>query len=397
MITSTEQIFTPQPQPVATATGKNVITIGLPRTDSRSERRFPLTPEGVQMLTEAGYTVKMEHNAAATIHYHDPQYTRYGASIASRDEVLRCDIVISLAHPALSDICKMRRGAMLLTLYNNSSSMSSGLVKELMRMGITTIALDLIENTRDIKPFADILNEIDGRASMAIASSLLADAVHGKGILLGGVAGITPCETLIIGSNDTACAAARSAMGMGSIVNMMDNDVFRLRHAVRQFDQRIVTSTLTPRGLDKALRSADVVIYTDIDRHVTFDASEVAVMKRGVITFDLSKRAGGAFPSLPAVNLADSSAADNSVTRVTRVCYINAGSAVPRTAAMAMSNIFVNLFSDISDCGTTSSALKLLPELQVATLTYAGKVVNAPLAEAVGVRYSNISIYLALS
>lgn len=397
MTNSTEQIFTPQPQPVATAAGKNIITIGLPRNNSRNERRFPLTPEGVQMLTEAGYSIRMEHEAASTIHYHDPQYIRYGATVASHDEVMRSDVVISLALPALGDICRMRRGSMLLTLYNNRDTMTPELVQELMRMGITTIALDLIENSRDIKPFADILNEIDGRASMAIASSLLADAVHGKGILLGGVAGITPCETLIIGSNDTACAAARSALGMGAIVNMMDNDVYRLRHAVRQLGQGVVSSTLTPRGLDKALRSADVVIYTDIDRHITFDASDVAVMKRGVITFDLSNRAGAAFPSMTAVNLAESSAADNSVSCHSRVCYINAGSAVPRTAAMAMSNIFVNLFSDITDCGTTSSALKLLPELQVATLTYAGKVVNARLAEAVGVRYSNISIYLALS
>ena len=100
--------------------------------------------------------------------------------------------------------------------------------------------------------------EVDGRAAMAVASSLLADAIHGKGILLGGVTGIVPCEVTIIGSNMTACAAARSAIGLGATVRMFDNDGYRLREALLQLGPGVTGSSLHPRVFENALRSAPV-------------------------------------------------------------------------------------------------------------------------------------------
>lgn len=174
----------------------------------------------------------MQENAAACINYNDNQYMRVGVSIATREETLGCDIVIHLAPPDVADIRRMRRGAMLLTLLKPASQTREA-VKELLRRHIVAIAIDLIEDSRGCTPFADILAEIDGRASVAMASSLLADASRGKGILLGGVAGIIPCETLIIGSGIAACAAAKSAMGLGATVRMYDNDVYSCAAPVR--------------------------------------------------------------------------------------------------------------------------------------------------------------------
>ncbi|MDE5929885.1 MAG: alanine dehydrogenase, partial [Muribaculaceae bacterium] len=125
---------------------------------------------------------------------------------------------------------------------------------------INCIALDLIENSDSRKPFADILNEIDGRAALAIASSLLADSVHGKGILMGGVAGIVPCEVTVLGSGFDALAAARTAIGLGATVRMFDNDSYSLREADRMLGPAVITSAMHPRVLVSALRSADVVV-----------------------------------------------------------------------------------------------------------------------------------------
>lgn len=386
---------TPLEQPAETATARRRFTIGLPRCASQAERRFPLTPEAVKILTDQGFSVKMEHDGAEVIHYSDNSYCRCGASVTDRDTALGCDIVIHMAPLAVHEIKKLRRGALLLTLLH-MDSLQPEQVHALLDRGIVSVAIDLIRDSDGNRPFADILSEIDGRAAIAIASSLLADAIHGKGILLGGIAGIVPCEVTVIGSGIAACAAARSALGAGAMVRMFDNDVYRLRTAVRDLGQQVIGSALHPRVLENALRSADVVIATDVNRPVTIDSDTIDIMKRGVITFDISTCPGTAFPSLPAIDLAAACPSDNALSG-RRVCYINAGSAVPRTAAMALSNTFITMLNDLVTCEGVTNALKLTPGLQAATVTFLGKAVNQSVARLVGVRYTDINLFLQLS
>lgn len=399
MNTSTpDQANTPitAPQPAAIASGRRLFSIGLPRCTDPAERRFPLTPEGARMLVDQGFDIHMEQNAADTIHYTDNQYRAADVDICSRAEALRCDIILYLAPPTPADIRMMRRGALLLTLFH-PTRMERDTVAALLERSIITIAIDLIKDADGNTPFADILSEIDGRAAIARASALLADSVHGKGILLGGVAGVVPCEVMVIGSNIAAVAAARSAIGAGALVRMFDNDIYRLRRAERQLDQRVVASNLHPRVVQNALRSADVVVYTGTHPTPVFNAPDVQLMKRGVIVFDLTTHYGQAFPSLPTIDLALASPLDISLTEPSRACYINAGNAAARTAAMALSNTFATMLASLVDCDGVTNALKILPGLQCAALTFLGKPVNTRVAKTAGVRHVDINIYLTLS
>ncbi|ROT06395.1 hypothetical protein EEL49_08775 [Muribaculaceae bacterium Isolate-104 (HZI)] len=386
----------PSPQAVVSEQSRRHITIGLPAVAAAGERRFPLTPEGAGMLVEKGFTVKIEAGAGAPIHYPDNAYAREGARICDRSGVLGCDIVISLAPLSVGDIRKMRRGAMLLSMLAQCRFAKDS-VMALLERSIMAIAIDLIEDQYGNTPFADILSEIDGRAAVAIASALLADAVHGKGILLGGVAGVVPCETVIVGSGISACAAARGAVGVGASVKIFDNDIYRLREATRDLGAWAVGSTLHPRVLRGALRSADVVIVTPMGDVPVFGADVVEEMKKGVIIFDLTGDYGKAFPSLPTTDLGVNSPATAAHASNGRCCYINAGGAVPRTAAMALSNTFLTFFNDITACDGVLNALKLLPGLQKAAMTFMGKAVNPAVASVAGTRSRDINLYLTLS
>lgn len=388
---------TPLEQPAETATARRRFTIGLPRSNSHAERRFPLTPEAVNILVERGFTVKMERGAADVIHYTDNRYSRCGAAIVDRAATLQCDIVIHLAPLSVSDVAMMRRGAMLLTLFHTPVKYTRPLVDSLMKRGIMAIALDLVvEEPRGHAPFADILSEIDGRASIAIASALLADATRGKGILLGGVAGIVPCEVMILGSGIAARAAARSAIGLGASVRMFDNDTYRLREAIERLGAGVAGSAQHPHVIDNALRSADIVVATQTDTPVVIDSQRVELMKRGVITFDISDSQGSTFPSMPTIDLAVARSCDNTLDGH-RVCYVNAGSAVPRTAAMALSNTLIDMLHDVMTCEGMNNALKLTPGLQGATLTFSGHAVNPEIARIAGCRPTDLALFLQLS
>lgn len=387
---------TPLEELLAVATSARSLSIGLPASESAAERRFALTPEAAGSLVARGFRVRMQAGAALCIHYADPAYASQGVEIVERREAMACDIVVHLPALTAADARMLRRGAMVLTLFHPAQQ-DERAVRILLERHVIALALDLVADGNGHRPFADILHEIDGRAAIAMASSLLADAVHGKGILLGGIAGVVPCEVTVIGSDLAARAAARSAMGLGAMVRMFDDDVYSLRSAMQELGLGVVASALHPRVLSGALRAADIVVVASTKRPVVLGADAVEEMKRGVVCFDISRSERPAFPSLPQVDLAMASPSDTDPDNPLRLCYINAGNAVARTAAMALSNTLLTMLADIVTCDGASNALKLKPGLRVAAYTFLGKPVNERIARLVGMRAADINIFLQFS
>lgn len=378
-------------------TAERSAVIGLPASQSMLEHRFPLTPEGAGLLVARGFRVRMESGAAAHIHYSDAAYSRCGVEIVSRAEALASDIVIYLPELSAADARRLKRGSLLITFLHVDEGRRDT-IRTLLDRHVISLALELISDDSGRRPFADILHEIDGRAAIAIASSLLADAIHGKGILLGGVAGVVPCEVMVVGSDMAAVAAAKTAIGLGATVRMFDNNTYRLRDAAAAAGPGAICSSIHPKVFEAALRSADIVVATDTEPGgVVADATLTETMKKGVITFDLTSAPGSAFPSMPVIDLDLASPSDNEDTAPSRVCYINAGNAVPRTVAMAMSNTFVTMLDDITVCDGVANALKLKAGLRCAAYTFLGKCVNSAAARTAGVRAVDINLFLQFS
>lgn len=379
------------------ATAPRSISIGLPASSVAADHRFPLTPEGAERLIERGFRVLMEEGAALPIHYSDETYTSRGVEICRREETLRADVVVSLGRISARDASLMKRGALLLG-FLNASPADAPVLRVLLERSVIALALENICEPSGRKPFADIMQEVAGRAAVSLASSLLADAVQGKGILLGGVAGVVPCEVMIIGSDMAALAAASTAIGLGAIVRVFDNNVYALRELLGRLGPGAVGSAIHPKVFESALRSADVVVATDtLTRDGIVDATLADRMKRGVICFDLTMRPGTAFPSLRLVNLNEAMPGDNSMGAPVRYCYINAGNAVPRTLAMALSNTFVNMLDEILVCDGAPNALRLNAALRKGVYTFLGKCVNAEAAAVLGLRAVDIEFLIQYS
>ncbi len=76
-----------------------------------------------------------------------------------------------------------------------------------------------LTNLFTMKPCVALLttiSEIEGASSITLAAELLSNAHGGKGILLGGIPGISPTEVLIIGAGVAGAMAARAAMALGA-------------------------------------------------------------------------------------------------------------------------------------------------------------------------------------
>ena len=385
---------TPLEQEMLTMTTQRRVVVGVVSGTEQGERRFPLTPEATERLTELGFTVRIEPNSGAPIHYTDAAYTRCGAEITPRTELLQsADVVISLAPLRATEVARMHRGALLLTLLHSVIDAPADEIRALARQGITTVALERITSAEGgtNRIFADTLHEIDGCASIAISSALLTDPVHGKGILLGGVTGIVPCEVTILGSGMGAIAAAHNAMGLGATVRMFDNDLYSLRMASRTLQHRAITSALHPHVVESALRSADVVIATPMATTYRVEADVAELMKRRVLVFDLNPQPGQTFPTLPLCNLGNVEQREQAAC-ANRICYYNVGCQVPRTAAMALSNALVATAPALT--AAVATATSTLPAaLRGAVLTLWGNPMDADVAAMLGSKSLDINLF----
>lgn len=388
--------YTPLEQPSPTMSRQRVITLGLPVPTADSGRGFILTPEAVAMLTDRGIEVRLEAGAGASIHYDDGRYAACGARITDRRTALASDIVLHPAPLSAVDAGMLRRGALLLTMLNLHAQQQRT-VSILLERHVVTLALDLTRDGASHRPFADAISGIDGRAAVILSSALLADPAGTKGILLGGVPGVIPCEVCILGSGMSAISAARAAMGMGAIVRMFDDDVYSLSSAAAAVGPGMITSALHPRVLGSALRTADVVIATPTSLPTVIDNSAVSAMKTGVLAFDLSDGGKRVFGNMKYVDLASDTAHTAPNNAQVRVCYTNPGSRVRRTLAMAMSNAFLAMMRDILTCDGLTDAIKLNRGMQDAVCTFMGRLTNQDLARRFNTRYVNVTLLVQFS
>ena len=372
-------------------------TLGIPNTEGTDCPLTLLTPEGVSMLVSQGIEVKIEKGAGQSIHYPDNRYSRSGAEISSRVETLRCDVVLYAGRLTPDEAALLKPHGVLLTLLLNLP-LHAETVQVLLNRRITVMALDRIRDHRGLYPLADILGEVSGRAAITTATSFMADPIVGKGILLGGVAGVNPCEVTILGTGMSALAAARSAIGLGGMVRLFDSDPYCLRTAMAELGPAVIGSALHPIVLGHALASADIIIATRVSRRFAIDDSVLDSMKQGVIIIDLDHHNGlsGTFPTLKCVDVTTAIAQKVEPSR--NVCLINPVGTVPRTAAMALTNDIVPVIDRIFGSGRgLMNVLKTDGGLRASTVLFRGRVVNREIADRLSVKWIDINLLLSFS
>ncbi len=358
----------PQEQLLGTMAGNRRLSIGLPAEHNGGEKRFPLTPEGVALLTKEGYRIFVESGAGEGIKYSDLHYTEAGAQATAASEVFRCDVVLKITPLNEQEAAMIRPGVFLLTLLQLQYQ-SASVVRILMQKKVTAVAIDLITDERGRYLFADILDEIDGRAAIVLASELLSNRSGGKGVLLGGIPGVASSEVLIIGGGLAGRAAARAACGLGALVRVFDNDFYRLKATQLEVSPSIFTSNMHPHVLENAMRSADVVIGTEVPEGGCFETSSC------------------------------SEAPCNKVYEqcgVLHYCLSSVGSAVARTASMALSNLLVPVLIDLNDPAMLYGHIKSDERLRNAVYLFGGKLTYKELSIRLGLPYYDMALFMSM-
>lgn len=350
-------------QPVETDTMDASLTLGLVGNYSDTdETRFLLTPEGSGLLTSAGIRVLMEKGAATDISFPDSSYREFGVNIVTRSEALKADIVLSYRPLHAHDIHKMKKGAALFTMMGQGL-FDVNVIKALMDKEISSGCFDNFLSHNEEPVFANIVDEIDGRGSIIYAQEFLSYLGGGKGVLLAGVSGINPCEVLIIGEGTTVYSAAKAAMAAGAFVTLMNNDISALQEAKRICGDNLNTLAIHPRVLFNRVKSADVILIGECTRPFEFPKNLSPALKDSVYLLNFRET----HPSI----------------------------SVPRTVAMALSNVIVNFFDEVIVKGGLNHMIASTPGVQAGMVTFHGKLVDKLIGSFLNLPSVDIKVMLA--
>lgn len=388
--------FMPREELIEKAVSRRQVSIGIPHDIHDDEKRVALTPEAVKILTDTGNEVFIQTNAGLGAGFPDRDYSDNGAVVAdTAQKVYECDIVIKIA-PFTEKEAGLLKGNQIVISFMNAATMGEETLSALTRKRVTALAAERIKDNDGILPVVESMSEISGITSVLIASEYLSNTSGGKGVMLGGVTGVTPTEVVIIGANTAGEYAARAALGLGAIVRVFDSSVHRLRLFQGLLGQRLYTSTFHPQVLQKALKSADVLIgalSTD-DLRPWFYVSEEMVqgMKRGSVIIDLSVDTGGCVETTEPRAIKDPIYEKHGVLHYSAW---NLPSRVPKTASIALSNVFRPLMQDIADSGGITPMLKFNTGLRHGVYIYNGILTNEMLAQKFGVLSKDINLLLA--
>lgn len=200
------------------------MTIGIIK-EKAPEKRVALLPEAVGELVKAGHKVIVEMGAGESAFASDKDYQDAGASIESRANVLKLDLVLGI-HPPEADKTGMGKNQSFIG--SISPLGNKVLIDNLRAEGVSAFSLDIIPRTTRAQAM-DVLSSmatVAGYQAVLTAATMLPKFFP---MFMSAAGTIKPARVLILGAGVAGLQSIATARKLGAIV-----EVFDVRSAVKE-------------------------------------------------------------------------------------------------------------------------------------------------------------------
>ncbi len=361
--------------------------IGIPKEIKNSENRVALIPAGAAELVKRGHEVYVQASAGAGSGFLDDDYTAAGAKIlASIEDVYGiAEMIIKVKEPIEQEYRLVKEGQVLYTYFHFASS--EKLTKAMIESKSVCLAYETVELDNRTLPLLIPMSEVAGRMSVQEGAKFLEKTFGGYGVLLGGVPGVPPAKTLIIGGGIVGTEAAKMAAGLGADVTIMDVSLPRLRYLDDIMPANVKTMMSNEYNIREMVQVHDLIIGAVLipgakaPKLVTRDM--LKIMRAGTVMVDVAVDQGGCFETTVATTHADPTFI---IDDVIHYCVANMPGAVPRTSTLALTNATLPYAIRIAEKGWKRACAEdraLRKGLNVVN----GKVVYEGVAEAFNLPY----------
>jgi len=348
------------------------MNIGIPKERRPFEYRVGLPPAGVEILSQMGNHIFIEHEAGIGAGFSDQEYEMAGARLVySGEEVYgRADLLLKVARPLKEELKWMRPGCSLVGALHLASARQDKL-DILLEKKITAIAFEQIMLPDGSRPVLRPFSQMCGAMAASIAARCLQNNWGGKGILLGGMPGVPPAEVAILGGGVVGTYAAQAFLGLGAHVIVLDKDISALQGISDRFPAAS-TMVSTRRNIERVASFVDVLVGAVLspgERTPMLVPREVVrSMKPRSVIIDIDIDEGGS------VETARPTAHDHPTyieEGVIHYCVPNIPSVVARTCTHAFVNAAMPFIMEMAEKGV-KTAIAENPAIEAAVNTHEG-------------------------
>ena len=358
--------------------------IGVPAEVKNREYRVALTPAGAHHLVRAGHQVSVQSGAGEGSRITDAEFAGAGADIVgSAADAWSADMVVKVKEPIESEYHHLRDDLLLFTYLHLAADRP--LTDRLLAAGTTSVAYETVQLPDRSLPLLAPMSEIAGRMAPLVGGYHLMRNEGGRGVLLGGVPGVTNGKVVVLGGGVAGMHAATIAVGMRAEVTVIDLSLPTLRRLDTQFHGGVKTIASNAFNIAEAVRDADLVIGSVLipgakaPKLVTNEL--VSQMREGSVLVDIAVDQGGCFEdSHPTTHDDPTFTVHGSVF----YCVANMPGAVPRSSTFALTNATLPYITALAGHGW-QAALRADPALAAGLTTHDGHLANLPVAAAHGI------------
>jgi alanine dehydrogenase len=361
--------------------------IGVPREIKRQEYRVGMTPESVAEAVRRGHQVLVETAAGAGIGALDEDYRAAGARICATAEQVFTDaeLLVKVKELQPEERARLRAGQILFSYLHLAPDPDQ--TRDLAASGAICIAYETVTDAQRGLPLLRPMSQVAGRLAIQAGATALEIAHGGRGVLLGGVAGVAPGQVLILGGGVAGFNAAQMAVGLQADVTILDRNPAVLDRLAIHFESRARAVHSNRTTLDRYLRQADLVIGAVLvpgspaPRLITREM--LGRMRAGAVLVDVSIDQGGCFEtSRPTTHDQPTYVVEG----IVHYCVANIPAAVPHTSTHALNDATLPFILALADKGW-QAALGEDPHLRNGLNVCKGQVTHAAVAEALGYAY----------
>ncbi|MGH1354614.1 MAG: alanine dehydrogenase [Thalassovita sp.] len=358
--------------------------IGCPSEIKPQEFRVGMTPNAAQEAVASGHQVFIQAGAGVGSGFDDASYVAAGATILDTAEEVfgTADMIVKVKEPQAIERKMLREGQLLFTYLHLAPDPEQ--THDLLASGCTAIAYETVTDANGALPLLAPMSEVAGKLAPQVGAWTLQKANGGRGVLMGGVPGVSPAKVLVIGGGVVGTHAARIAAGMGADVTVLDMSLPRMRYLDDAFRSEFKTAYASKGNTAELLTTADMVIGAVLIPGAAapklVSRAQLSTMKPGAAIVDVAIDQGGCFETSRATTHQDPIF---EVDGVMHYCVANMPGAVARTATIALGNATMPFLMALANKGWKQACADD-PHLLNGLNVHAGQLTYAAVGKALG-------------
>ena len=365
--------------------------IGVPKEIKANENRIALTPAGAMELTKHGHQVYVQSTGGEGSGFKDEEYRGAGATILSTIEEVYdiAEMIIKVKEPIEPEYKLIKKDQLVFTYFHFASY--EPLTHAMIDSGAVCLAYETVELPDRSLPLLVPMSEVAGRMAVQEGAKYLEKPVKGRGVLLGGVPGVSPGKVLILGGGVVGTQAAKMAAGLGAQVTILDINLNRLRYLADVMPANVVTLFSNEYNIRNLIKDHDLIVGAVLipgakaPNLITRDM--LREMRPGTVLVDVAVDQGGCIETCKPTTHADPTFI---IDDVVHYCVANMPGAVPYTSTIALTNATLPYAIQLANKGWRKACMEN-KALRLGLNVVDGKVVYKAVSDAFNLDYTDVN------